>query len=362
MTSPDRVVNYPPSINTNFKRLSAIYSLLEQAREEHNRVGSIAVQDWARHQGRWQTYAELFTQKQFPLLIEQRRLKEAVRKESHTDVQWQRFDEDQKDVLADVLFGDKDTLRKLDTVATSQVLDELKAIDLDNLSGNLSDPLEDWTTYTEVDPNGWITVAANTLTFVGLRRNNDDTTVYDDKGVGHFGLTGVDHDISMVATLLGGESELYFWALANVVDPTNTTDPIISVRAQRSGASIRYRIETDDGAIDDSDISIVLSLIRRWMTITRDGSGSICRLYDDSLRTVLADTITSAQGTSLFQYIHNGFSRSGVGPNDTDGQIFDSDLNEASPPVPVADELPEYGQVRTAIGDPPVFGATIHRS
>ncbi len=31
-------------------------------------------------------------------------------------------------------------------------------------------------------------------------------------------------------------------------------------------------------------------------------------------------------------------------------------------PIPAAPSLPEYGQVQTAIGDPPVFGATILRS
>ncbi len=37
-------------------------------------------------------------------------------------------------------------------------------------------------------------------------------------------------------------------------------------------------------------------------------------------------------------------------------------IEEEPTPEPEAVNLPEYGQVRTAIGDPPVYGATILRS
>ncbi len=41
--------------------------------------------------------------------------------------------------------------------------------------------------------------------------------------------------------------------------------------------------------------------------------------------------------------------------------VLDEAAGTPTPP-PVAVNLPEYGQVRAAIGDPPVFGATILRS
>ncbi len=53
----------------------------------------------------------------------------------------------------------------------------------------------------------------------------------------------------------------------------------------------------------------------------------------------------------------------GTPPTTNDDDLFHSLIDIAGePPAPDAVNLPEYGQIRTAIGDPPVYGATILRS
>ena len=194
-------ITYPIELDTDSKRLAAVYRLLEELRIEHNRVGGIARADWVKHEGRWQTYGKQFDAKQAPLLIEQRWLKNLIRRANYTDAEWEKVDLSDSDY--ELLFGDKGALRKIPTLATTPLLDALKAIDFLTLEGEFVDPLEDWTTYTEVDTSNVLTVAANTITVVNLTRTSD-SWVYKDFGASHFGTTGIDHDISSEGTDFDG--------------------------------------------------------------------------------------------------------------------------------------------------------------
>lgn len=323
------IVEYPPELDTDSKRLSALYRLLEELRIEHNRVGDIARADWVRHEGRWQAYRNQFDTNQSPLLIEQRRLKDLIRRANYTDVEWKKVDLSDSDY--ELLFGDKGTLRELPTPATTLLVDELKAIDFLALKGEFVDPLQDWTTYTEVDTSSILTVAANQITVINLTRSSE-SWVYADKGVNHFGTTGIDHDISSEGTDFdGGNSDIFIYAIANINNPTNTTDPIIMVKMiDRLGTNMRYRLEIDDGATDELDLSIDHDLATQyWLTITREAAGSIAKTYTDSVRTSLKDTMTVAQGSTSFQYMVHAFSRAGSGTEQSNGFIYDLDLKEA---------------------------------
>ncbi len=328
-------VGFLPDMDTESKRLEAVYSILESVRTEHNRVGLIASSNWEEHEGRFQTYKDLFREKQSKLLIEQRRLLLAVRRVSYTDEEWGDFTDDQRLQLDIPLYGDRDVLRKLATVATSRLLQELKDIPFLTLTGAFSDPLEDFTTYTEIDPNGVVTVDdANTITIAGFERN-DDFYVFDDAGSGHFDTTfsaSTDsaHLVSSIQTVHpGGGDDLHFWQLANVTDPTLAEDPLILTRWNSTS---RIFLAIDDGALDEDQTSVGLSAAtRHWMTNTRNGSGVVVQIYDDSGRTSLQDTISVSQGTSSFQYIFAAATRAsggGTGTN-SDGQVFDLDLQEA---------------------------------
>lgn len=193
---------YPPELNTDSRKLAATYRLVEELRLEHNRVGDIARADWARHEGRWQTYKKQFDTKQSPLLIEQRWRKDLLRRANYTDAEWEERDLSDSDY--GLLFGDKAILREIPTLATTPLIDELKAIDFQRLEGKFVDPLEDWLAdYTEVDTSSILTVVANTITITNLTRTTN-SWVSKDHGANHFGTTGIDHDISSEGTDFSG--------------------------------------------------------------------------------------------------------------------------------------------------------------
>ena len=75
--------------------------------------------------------------------------------------------------------------------------------------------LEDFTTYTEVDPNSHIgLVGTNHVDFKAYR--NEDAYLYKDKGAGHF--TDFDHKIDARINSETGNNYPYVWSVTNDVD------------------------------------------------------------------------------------------------------------------------------------------------
>ena len=326
-------ITYPIQLNTELKKLGAVYRLIEELRLEHNRVGAIALADWGSHEGRWQMYQKQFATKQSPLLIEQRRLKLLIRRANFTDAEWEAL-EDLSDSDYELMYGDKGILLEISTLATAPFLDELKAIDFQGLEGVFIDPLEDWAAdYTEVDTSNVLSVAANTITYSAFTRTSD-SWVYKDFGASHFGTTGLEHDIESEATTFNQDDNnaIHFWALANANNPNQSTDPIILQRMKNQATDLmRFRLEIDDGATDETDISINHDLSTAYYsTFTRESGGSVWKTYTDSGRTSLKDTMSVAQGSTSFQYLVLAFSASGSDATEASGFIRDLDLNEAA--------------------------------
>ena len=51
-------IKYPPDMDTDYEKLEAIYSLLEQMRLEHNRQHDIYASDPDKYYGKWLEYIE----------------------------------------------------------------------------------------------------------------------------------------------------------------------------------------------------------------------------------------------------------------------------------------------------------------
>lgn len=357
------LITYPPSLNTDFKKLGAIYRLLKEMYIEHNRVGKIARANWERHQGRWQTYTKQYDVLLSPLLFEYQELKTNIRRIAFPDAEWNDRDHDVLDLEA--LWGNKAILRESPTEARTSLLDQLKAIDFFALSGMFHDPLENWLDgdiWTETDPNGRLAVAANTLTLVDMVRG-DGMSMSGDFGVDHFGIDlGSPHLFQGLVSEVGNESEWICWSLSNTAIPTMTTDPVIQAWFQRVE---RFFLDIDEGALEDNDFTgagTITVNVDFWFKVMRDAGGVVLTIYSDAARTIVVDTLTVAQGTGTYRYLNNCYTRAGGNPNQTSGVLKDLDLQEPEPPTPEVVSLPEYGQIRTAIGDPAVFGATILRS
>jgi len=183
-------VTYTSQIKTDKEKLFACYSLIEQFRVEHNNKIALASSDLGRYGAKIKPYAQLAKSLLKQLLAEQNRLKESIRWASYTPEQWKAVSSlslEEQSVICLTLFGDKNVEKVKTTKTTSSELAELKAINLDNLSASSgTDPTEDFTTYTEVDPGDDITKTADRITFTALRTREDTFYVYKDKGVDHF--------------------------------------------------------------------------------------------------------------------------------------------------------------------------------
>ncbi len=340
----DPDITYPPSLDTNTERLEAVLSLLDTMRLEYNRVGAVAIADWERHEGRFATYRRLYAEKTGPLLIEYRTLKLAVRKESFSDSQWRDKSEDEKDALYDSLYGDKKTLRETPTIATSRLLDELKAVDFLILDGGWDDPFEDWSAgageYTESDASNVLNpVAAQQITVVNLTRTSN-SSVSKSFGAGHFDTTfsqstASTHLISSFGDDFDGANpSIFIYGVANTATPDDGTDPWIGVRMQdRSGTNLRFRLDIDDGAtpVDENDISINHALDTQYfLSIVRDGSGVVVRTFTESTLDNQVDVMTVSQGDTSFEFMVSGYSRAGSGTQVSNGTINDLDLQQAA--------------------------------
>jgi len=193
-------------------------------RLEHNNKVALATSDLGRYGTKIKPYTQLAKGLLKQLLVEQNRLKENIRWANHTPGQWKAVSQlsfEEQNVIYQTLFGDKNVEKIKTTKATSSELNELKAINLDTLSASLSsDPTEDFTSYTETDPNSNIAVTADTITFTNVRAKYDTFYVYKDKGAAHFD-GSFEHLHKHYATAVGDTCSISSWLLSNVLGDEN---------------------------------------------------------------------------------------------------------------------------------------------
>lgn len=332
------VINYPSTVNTDFEKLSAVYSLLEQARLEHNRQGELARSDWAKNKDKWYLFAlrpkrlggNTFWDKVLPLLQEQNRLKRNIRKANYTDEQWHKLDDEERNKVTKQLFGDKEILKDEPTEATCTLLDELKGMSFESLEGKApDDPIEDFTTYTEVDPNSDFTITSSKIAVDGLRRDAA-AYVYKDMGSGHFG--DFEHLLKITKSASFEDfAVLGWWGLSNVattfygMDVANVGLVLLAYSATTELVEMR---DFDTGGVD----YMAGGDATKWLTVERAGTTATCKIYSDAERTSLDDTLSITCATTTYQYILGTFSResSNNGEVEAYGDIEDLDLQEGA--------------------------------
>jgi hypothetical protein len=337
------MIIYPSSIKTNSDKLYAVYSLLEQMRLEHNRQGAIARADWKNLAGAWYTYAlrppekggNIFYTKQSPLLLEQCRLKAELLK-SYGKVDWDKLrDQGQEIEFAELLWGDKATLKTQPATATSNLLDELKAIDLTKLSGEAVDPTEDFSAaaYVETDPKTHIVkTSADRITFTSLDRETGEHVVCD-KGAAHF--DDFTHLITVCCTACtpGAANNLVIvWSLSNDSTPDSTSNPGIFVHLTYTITTLRLYIYLDEQtgslAQDYYYAGTGKEGVPYYLTIQKAGTALTCKIYSDAARTTLLDTLSLVITDNTFRYIAPLASYGGSGAYDISGYVELLDLQE----------------------------------
>jgi len=170
--------------------------------------------------------------------------------------------------------------------------------------------VEDFTGYTEVDEGADITVTSTKVDMVAVPK--DDTThVTLDKTAGHFS-GDFTHLITMFAASGNTEtSQMGMWALSNSLGGLLTIfnasgDEVAVYFLDVSGACRMYNAENDSGTFY-SDFSGLSYDTIYYPSIERDEAAStygdmILKIYDDSGRTSLVDTVTLSMHTSKKDY------------------------------------------------------------
>jgi hypothetical protein len=183
-------------------------------RLEYNRV-SLSKPD----PDKFRTYErEQFRPRLKALLAEQNRLKEQIRLDSKID--WSKLAEEEQPAVELQLFGDKATLKQVETDATCPLLDELKAIKLDSLEDTKDvDPTEDFTGYTEVDGPSKLTVDSASKASVANLDCDETCYLYYDHGVNHFD-GDFEHRFKTYNSSSNANSTVSLWVLANAIGDT----------------------------------------------------------------------------------------------------------------------------------------------
>jgi hypothetical protein len=165
---------------------------------------------------------------------------------------------------------------------------------------------EDFTTYTEVDPNSHITVSANSITHVSYR--NEDAYVYKDKGVNHF--TDFTHLVDVKTNASVTNSDGVVWMITDDINDWyglyTAHKPFISVMWIIDSSKIpTIWLRQYDGTTIHNDQSVNLSA-NTWyyLKIVKSGTSITCYIYSDSARTTLVDTLTvTMNADDSFRYI-----------------------------------------------------------
>ena len=201
---------------------------------------------------------------------------------------------------------------------------------------------EDFTTYTEVDPNSHITKSANHIDFLFYR--NEDAYVYTDKGSEHF--TNFSHNIQVRATTTTHTQDGFTWVLSNDIDDfrglyTGSKTAIGVELYASSGTLYMYLVETTGGAMYNISQTINVNTYY-YLTITKSGTSLILYCYSDAARTNLLWQISlTLHGDWSFRYVF-GCNTYNTGHNIYgDADIDDLDLQEPPWRIPL-----RLGQLR----------------
>ena len=197
---------------------------------------------------------------------------------------------------------------------------------------------EDFTTYTEVDPNSDITVTSSKLDVDTMRRDAL-SYVRKDKGSGHF--EDFEHLVTIPLTSVSADHMgLGHWVIANSSDTHVQRDDNndgLSITSYR-WPTATYRIFLKDHTNDGEDFYVTSINTTYYLTIERSSTTCTCKIYSDVSRETLLDTLTITCGTGTYQYIYGISSRENPssGSRTATGYTENLDLQEAAPANPTS--------------------------
>ena len=170
--------------------------------------------------------------------------------------------------------------------------------------------IENFITYTEVDPNSHISVTASKVTFTGLARN-EDAYVYKDFGVDFF---AGDFEILLTMKISSSQSGVFItpWLLGNNIDDAyNVVNSLRLYHNMQFGTDPRITLQEWISGTPYTGGFYVFTLgTVYYLKIVRDESVGIygtlyCYVYSNAARTVLLATLSLAlHSNANFRYLY----------------------------------------------------------
>lgn len=288
---PDGPIDYGPTIETDRAKLFACYSIIRQMIDEYNEMSMFAEADKAKYADKFRTYANITATYLKEVLAERNRLREKILWATYTPEEWGKIDIEDQHAICVELFGDKMIEKEKPTVASAPGLDSLRQIDLDSLEISPGvDPIEDFTTYTEVDPGSDITKDSNTISFTQVDTRNTDSYVYYDKGVDHFD-GDFSHRFKLLVDYFSGDANgnvaiLYVQTITNQIDDiyglVQADYSLLGQWVYNNGGVYRFSlIEWDSGdSYTDYFEPFSLDIVYYWTFERDEGVGTYGTIYD----------------------------------------------------------------------------------
>lgn len=189
--------------------------------------------------------------------------------------------------------------------------------------------LQDFTTFTEVDTGGKLTVAAAKITAANMLRN-EDCYVYKDFGANYFDKLNVNFEIYIDSTAadqgIGGlgitqttVNDLNAWTTPDIrIYAYSVTPPTINLGR---GSTVT---DTSTGLADNT---------LYYCTLSRSAGGDTVTLYiySDAGRTTLVDTLSvSGFSTNRFRYLYGMASYNSASNIRWDGYVQNLDIKAAN--------------------------------
>lgn len=167
---------------------------------------------------------------------------------------------------------------------------------------------EDYTTYEKVDPASDFTVITNKITYDTVR-NDELCYVRKDKGVDHFG--DFEHLVDVTVTETPHAIAYFnFWALSQVVTSqygmSIELEGLCAYHLRQTGIGWLFFKDYNNGNGDYYEL--ISPYTTYYLTIKRVGTVGTLKIYSDSERTDLLDTLTIETTTLKYRYIFGAMS------------------------------------------------------
>ena len=194
---------------------------------------------------------------------------------------------------------------------------------------------EDYTTYTEVDTAGELTVIANRITFTGLAID-EAVSVGKDFGVDYFG--DFVHKFKLHVEELtdnasGQKGTFNAYSLCDTelytTIPINSSGHGLVIYVARAGV---YSLTLlDVGAGTQDQYVTPTPPYDLWFEVERVGTTVTAKIYSDAFST-LVDTLTLIGENITFRYLGalGGWEQGGADPDTATGYVEDLDLDAAA--------------------------------